>query len=149
MAFRFSLQSVLRIRETLERVELQKLQALIAQANAARAEIEALARDRENSWRALQQAAVGGVSGVELQVETQREQARAVRRQELARKLTAAEQAERQQLARYRQARQQREILSTLRENQLAAYNLEESRRQQQVLDELFLLRHNPARSTE
>ena len=35
----------------------------------------------------------------------------------------------------------QREILTSLRERQLAQYNLEESRRAQQRVDELFLIR--------
>ena len=48
---------------------------------------------------------------------------------------------------RYTEARQQREILSNLRERQLNVYNLILARREQQQLDELFLIRRGSSKN--
>ena len=55
------------------------------------------------------------------------------------------ERAQQAQQARYLHARLQRETLSHLRDQQLAAYDLEQSRKAQRQIDELFLMRR-PAR---
>jgi flagellar biosynthesis chaperone FliJ len=68
--------------------------------------------------------------------------ARATRekRQELQLRMVAAEHERLIQLSVYLQARQKREILSRLREQQKSEYELEVSRREQQSADETFLL---------
>ena len=62
-------------------------------------------------------------------------------RSELLKKLSELEQKRKEQQARYVQARMQREILSNLYKRQLAEYQLDQSRREQQRIDELFLIR--------
>ena len=62
---------------------------------------------------------------------------RSARLQELAK----AERLRREQLERYQDARQKTEILLALRSHQQEAYNLEFLRREQQLIDEAFLVR--------
>ncbi|HLI61846.1 MAG TPA: hypothetical protein VKV05_00505, partial [Terriglobales bacterium] len=52
-----------------------------------------------------------------------------------------------EQAARYRQARQQREVLASLRERQWCDYRLRQRRREQAALDELHLLRRSWTRA--
>ena len=142
MAFAFPCKGLLRVRELQERSELQGLQALAAQVAAARAEIAAL--------EAAQPNRSGAASG------------RTHRPESPARNCTSARRARRPPgnaaacctpscrnwNARSRRSRpatctpaRQRETLSHLREQQLAAYDLEQSRRTQRQIDELFLMR--------
>jgi len=143
MPFRFSLSSLLRLRESLEKNELQRLQTIVAQLARVRAEIDSLDAQIE-AWRrqVLEQASVG-ISGAELHIAALGESARLERRAELLAKRNELERARQEQQARYNQARQRREILSNLRERQLSTYLHEQSRREQQQIDELFLIRRS------
>ncbi len=141
MAFRFTLQGLLRVRELQEKAELQGLQALAAKVAAARAEIAALDAHTEQARRTLWGDAAAGVSGAELHFGAAREAACREQRQALRARLQEMERAQQAQQARYLHARQQRETLSHLRDQQLAAYDLEQSRKAQRQIDELFLMR--------
>src|ERR1700748_465337 len=116
MPFTFSLQTLLRLRELNEQAELQTLQSLAAQAGAVRAEIETLTETTEEQKRAMCRDSLEGLSGADLQVQVQREAGSTQRYDPLAAKLKALESARETQQQIYRQARQEREILSTLRE---------------------------------
>jgi flagellar export protein FliJ len=141
MAFVFTLQGVLRVRELQERSELQKLQALAAQLAGVRAEIISLEAEAEHIRRGVWQEASAGISGAELHFSAARESASLERRRLLQTKLQELERAQQVQMQRYLQARQKKETIAHLREEQLAAYELEQSRRTQRQLDELFLVR--------
>ena len=141
MAFHFTLKGLLRLRLSLERAELQKLQALAAAVAAARAEIESLEKEMEARRLAFAAVLAGGLTAAEWHFEIAREASLLALRAELLKKLADLEEKRKQQQARYMQALRQREILSNLRERQLDAYELEESRREQQRVDELFLIR--------
>jgi flagellar biosynthesis chaperone FliJ len=60
---------------------------------------------------------------------------------EVLKRLSELEQKRREQQERYIQARMQREILTNLYKRKLAEYELDQSRRAQQRVDELFLIR--------
>lgn len=142
MSFHFTLNGVLRLRESLERLELQRLQAISSAVALARAEIETL----ENEMAAVQRrildaVAAAGVTGAEFHFELAREEGRIALRSELLKKLADLEEKQKEQQGRYFQARMQRKIVSNLYERQLAQYKLEQSRREQQRIDELFLIR--------
>jgi flagellar export protein FliJ len=141
MAFLFTLQGLLHVRELQERAELQTLQTLAAQLAAVRAEIAALDAGEEQARRAVWAEASAGISGAELHFSAARESASLERRLTLRAKMQERECAQKAQMARYLQARQQRDILSHLRDQQLAAYELEQSRKTQRQIDELFLIR--------
>ena len=141
MAFVFPLQGVLRVRELQERSELQKLQALAAQLARVRAEIVSLEAEAEQIRRGVWQEASAGIYGAELHFSAARESASLERRRLLQTKLQELERAQQAQMQRYLQARQKKETIAHLREEQLAAWELEQSRRTQRQLDELFLVR--------
>ncbi len=141
MAFVFPLQGVLRVRELQERSELQKLQALAVQLAGVRAEMVSLDAEAEQIRRGVWQDASAGISGAELHFSAARESASLERRRLLQTKLQELERAQQAQMQRYLQARQKKETIAHLREEQLAAYELEQSRRTQRQLDELFLVR--------
>jgi flagellar export protein FliJ len=146
MAFVFALRALLRVREIHEAAELQVLQTLVAQTSAARAEIEAFDAATAELRRHMCPDSAVGLTGAELHFQIHAQFARERRRKELGIKLQELEKSLAAQQTRFLDARQQREVLSTLRDQQLAAFELEQSRRAQQRLDELFLMRRIPAR---
>lgn len=143
MAFHFQLSTLLRLRESLERQELQRLQTLVAELAQVRAEIDSIDLEVENSRREIVQQASAGISGAELHAAALSEFARLELRARLVVKLEEIEKARKEQQSRYNHARQRREILSNLRERQLSAYQHEQARRDQRQTDELFLIRRS------
>jgi flagellar export protein FliJ len=141
MAFLFTLQGLLRVRELQEKAELQGLQALAARVAAARAEIAALDAETEEVRRGVWQDASSGISGAELHFSAACESIALERRRSLQAKLQELERAQQAQLHRYLQARQKTETLAHLREQQMEVYELDQARQTQRQIDELFLLR--------
>lgn len=147
MPFRFTLEPLLRLRKSRERAELRRLQEAALLVVRARTQIEQLdaevAEMREESRKAL----LEGCSGAELNFETLLLETCAKRRAWLVQELSRLERLRREQQARYSLARQQREILSNLREHQYSLYRTELSRREQQQSDDLFLTRQTRSRN--
>lgn len=142
MAFRFTLDGVLRLRESLERAELQKLQRIAGLIVRTRAEIQSVEASSHAARVQTSEAIVArGLTGAELQLETARQAALNAVSVELLAQLAVLEQKRREQQARYVQTRTRREVLSNLYKRQLAEYELEESRRAQRQIDEIFVLR--------
>lgn len=74
MSFHFTLKGVLRLRESLERSELQQLQLIVSEVALTRAEIEALEKQMAAAQhRMLDAVAAAGVTGAELHFELLRE----------------------------------------------------------------------------
>jgi len=152
MPFRFPLHAVLRMRESLEKAELQKLRICAAEVTGVRAEIESLNAEITSAQRALSEQTVEGISGAELQWGTVTDELRKEKLTRLQAKLNDLELARRKQQQKYGEARRQREILSNLRDREYSAYQLEMSKREQQQIDELFLIRGSvgrPSRSLD
>ncbi len=142
MSFHFALGGLLRLRESLERAELQRLQSVTAAVILARSEIESLEMEVTTAQRhTLDTVVTTGMTGAELHFEAMREAAWNVLRAELLKRLTDLERRRKDQQARYMQTRMQREIISNLYGRQRADYDLDQSRREQQRIDELFLIR--------
>jgi flagellar export protein FliJ len=141
MPFHFSLGALLRVRESQEKAELQRLQFCAAQVVQVRVEIDSLDADTDAARRQLLEQVTAGVSGAELQMAAISETLRQQARTSLLAKLEELERARKKQQLRYTSVRQTREIFSNLRKRYLSAYRLEESRRAQQQIDELFLIR--------
>jgi len=142
MAFRYPLQSLLRLRESLERQEENRLFAFAAEVARLRAQIERL-RDETASARRKELGAIeAGNAGAILQFLAICEEATAAVCCKLQTELDAAERKRLAQLAIYQAARQKREILQGLRERQETSYEIEAAHREQQSLDDSFLLRH-------
>jgi flagellar export protein FliJ len=143
MAFRYSLQPLLRLRLSLERQEEQRLFALAALVARLRADIDQLELNSLAARRAeLQELAEAGIgSGSSIQFAAICREAFAVARKKMVLELQEAERKRLHQLKEYQAVRQKREILEGLRERQEAAYELEFARHEQQAADEIFLIR--------
>lgn len=145
MAFTFPLQTLLRLRLSLEDREWQKLRSLTSEVERARSAIESVATSIAGAHisRTLAEEAH---SAAELQHATACAANLGKIRENMLSKLADLERRREQQREIYRQVRQNREVLESLRDQQLARWTLEESRRQQNAADDLYLLRRAHAR---
>jgi len=144
VAFEFSLNALLRLRQSLEKAELQRLQGTVARCIRVRLRIGSVTQEIKDLRNTMQESAARGVTGAELHFQGLEVAAREKQLGELRKALNEVEQLRQKQLASYRKARQRREIISNLRQRELEAYQLEQARRQQQQADELFLMRWKP-----
>jgi flagellar export protein FliJ len=141
MSFQFTLAAVLVYRESLEHREyvvLEQIQQEITRTEALILQVE--------EWRAgaaKQRAAelAHGVPSFQLQQAYEHELALERYRDLQQGKLRELKGRLQQQLKKYELARQKRRVLDELREHQLEVYNRSQARRQQHLLDELFLAR--------
>ena len=141
MSFEFTLRGPLRLRETQERAALQALQSIAAQVARAQAEISSLDASAEAARREVWDGSAAGMPAAELHFHAVQEAVLRERRRALSDRLHKLEGERQKQHAHYLQIRQQREVLSDLRDRQRAVYDLEQSRRAQREIDELFLMR--------
>jgi flagellar export protein FliJ len=142
MAFHFSLESVLRFRQSLEDRELLRLQALLSQRSALLGEVQRLRKTRSHLRQAISQAMLlQPTPAVEIHFATARLDA-LERQQEVHQgQLDELQETIAEQRSRYQQQRRNREMLEALRETQWRDYQLIERRREQRHMDELHLLR--------
>ena len=141
MPFRFKLEGVLRFRKSVEQSEEAALYRIVRDMVEGERELQELEdaqlRFREQRERRLTQTLPGGhlreIAERELELKTLADGLRSRLRQLETQRL--------QQLVIYQNAHQDREILSELREQQRRADQTEQRRREQKVLDDLFLIR--------
>jgi flagellar export protein FliJ len=141
MAFHYRLESLLRLRRSLERQEELRLHSFAAVVARLRAELRQLDEGRLAQRRSAQQSLTGGGAGSMLQFEVACDAAYFAARESLQKKLEEAEKQRAEQLKIYSEARKKREILAALRGHQQEAYLLDFLRREQQRVDEAFLMR--------
>jgi len=141
MAFRYALQPLLRLRESLERQEEQCLFALAALVSRLRAQIEQLHQNEFEVKRAELREMTTVSLGASLQFSAVREAAFRMVRKKLQMQLEEAERKRLLKLREYQAVRQKREVLQGLRDRQEAAYELGLARHEQQTADEAFLIR--------
>ena len=142
MPFRFSLQAVLRLRESFERRERQRLEVVTREVVKARQQRELAKLDRANALNRLQKTLHQGMSAMEMQFELACDRTRIRRIAAMNDHLAKLEDLRRRQLEVFRKAQQQRKILENLRDRQIAAYRLVQDRRTQQQMDDRFLIMH-------
>ena len=145
MGFTFSLETILRFRLSIEDRECLKLSDLMSQLHQLDARIERIqsAIDQLKSGEML---STSSASAAELQhTAACHENFRNVRKHLLIER-TALELGCKEQRERYRKARQEREILESLRERQLTIWTKQESRRERNAADDLYLLRRSQAK---
>jgi flagellar export protein FliJ len=143
MAFRYSLQSLLRVRQSLEHQEEQRLFAIAAVVARLRAEIDQFRLDNLEARREELRETDGSSSGASLQYAAFCGAAFDKVRKKLELQLEEAERKRLSQLRIYQASRQKSEILQGLRERQEAVYELELARHEQQAADEAFLVRNH------
>lgn len=146
MAFRFSLQPILRLRASVERIEQLRMLLLAAQIARLQEEIASL-EDNLSSERQRRLSSLSeGVPAAELHFEGAREKTRADQIRALRDLLVGFRRKHEEQRLVYQAARQKREILENLRKRRFEEYRRDQLRREQQRLDEAFLLRSGARR---
>lgn len=142
MAFRFSLQSVLRLRRSIENQEEKKLMAIAAAAARVRAELQKL-KDAAVVQAGIQieELNSGAALGAMLRFRAECGVRRRMLQDEWLKRLLELEQQRSEQTNVFLRARQRREILEGLRDHQKAAWKLEITQREQELMDEAYLIR--------
>ena len=141
MAFRFALAALLRYRESIEEREDLLLRNAQQEVTAIRSQIAQIREQRQLLIQSAENALSAGVIASELHSFMLQRQHMEQAIEQLGVKLKDAEKRRDQQREAYQVARQEREVLSIMRDRQLRAYEIEEARRQQSQLDDLFLSR--------
>ena len=142
MAFRFTLDAVLRYRQALEEREQQRLGVLLAKRAALRDELQQVTDARLRLRRAIERTLQQQLTpAVEIHLAQAQEHGIEMQCDALRERLRKLQEGIAEQTARYRQERQKREVLDAMREVQLRNYRMVQQRRQQAALDELYLLR--------
>jgi len=141
MAFRFSLQAVLRLRRSYERRERLRLEIITRRRLHTRQQIDELKSEILEANDRLARTLQAGMPAVELHLEVAQANARAKRQEVLAEQLAKLTQEHRAQQVAYQHAQQQRQIIENLRARLFAIYQQIQARREQQQLDDLFLIR--------
>jgi len=142
MPFRFSLQAVLRWRESFERRERLRLEVVTREWVKAQQQREQAKLDRTYAALEFQKKLRQGINVAEMQFELACDRTRARRIAMWNERIAKLADLRRRQIEVFRKAQQQRKIVEKLRDRQLAAYRLVQDRRAQQQLDERFLMAH-------
>jgi len=141
MAFHFPLETLLRLQVSYEDKERRILEDLGRKLAAARQRIEEIEQERRTAARNLSEHLLHGLTASEMHFATACDSMREEQHRRLSNQLVEIEKEYRRQQAVYLEARQKREILEGLRERQAAEYRRERERREQQAMDDLFLMR--------
>lgn len=140
MAFHFPLHSLLRMWQSRERQERRKLEALAARLAALRVEMHRVEKNSRASRRDFGTWLGAGVAAAELHFAGRCEDNRNAFLKWLRDQLKATSSEHQAQMAVHQAVERQCKIFQNLRQHQLEAFRLEETRREQKRLDEIFLL---------
>jgi flagellar export protein FliJ len=141
MPFHFPLDSVLRLRLGQERMERLKLEAIASELAQAGRQLGFITDRGMDARRRFREQMSHETYGSELHFEeTAEERMEAVRRA-MEIRVAQLEQERLKQVEVYKKSRRRRETLENVREQKLAAYIQTMGRREQQQLDDLFLMR--------
>jgi flagellar protein FliJ len=141
MPFRFPLQALLHLRQSLEHQQELRLRAANQQVARVRYALEQLDGRVRQTQTLFSQNLAGGTTGAELSFLRTTEGLLHAQRQEVEHELSRCQHVRDQQERVFRQARRERETFESLRDEQLRDYEREQARRQQRQLDDLFLMR--------
>jgi len=144
MGFEFSLQGLLRVRESFEKKEKQKLAVAMGELKRLSANLEKVREQMTSAADRLSGLLARGTTGADLHLSCLERILFERRERALAECVSAALREVQDQQIRFREAKQKRKVLDDLREKQLALYLLREGRKEQQRLDDAFLLRRIP-----
>jgi flagellar export protein FliJ len=141
MAFQFSLDAVLRLRQSLQRQQELLLREANQQLTALQVRIDDL--NAQISQHATQEnlKLASTLSAAELQFMQLCRSVLLGQRGGLEKRLATAQALRDSRMTSFRQARQQREVLETLCQTQAQVYGQSEARQNQRQLDDLLLLR--------
>lgn len=141
MAFYFSLQTLLRFRQSLERREEILLQKGNQEVARLRTKIEILDQFVAGQQSLRHAELVRGIFASELQFGRLTDASFETLRRTLCQELGRAEAVRDQQRAAFRKARSDREAVEAIRDRQLQLYKERQERRTQRDFDDLILMR--------
>jgi flagellar export protein FliJ len=141
MAFRFPLQAVFHLRQSLEHQQELRLRAANQQVAKVRQLLEQL-DERIQHMQARESQELGvGTTSAELRFALSCDAALHQQRQEVEREMSRLQNLRDQQQRIFQQARRERETFESLRDHQRREYARDSGRREQRQIDDLFLLR--------
>jgi len=141
MAFRFSLATVLRFRESVERREELALQKIIMEIARVRIEIERLTGEIALAQAAINKSLQKPISAYHLQGLLNAANAIVDRKRALIESLAPLERKRAAQMKAYQAAHRDRQMLSEMATRQRDVYELAQARAQQKFLDDIFASR--------
>ncbi len=143
MPFHFSLRALLRLRQTYEKRERMHLKVLNVAYSRLQQEYQASGEQRMLVFEQLAKQLQEGISGSELQIASTSLQHSANRQHQLTGQMNDLEPQIRKQTDTYLESQRRRKILDSLRQRELRAFELDENRREQQLIDDLFVQRRH------
>ena len=141
MAFHFPLKPILRLRHSLEERERLRLAMIINRINQLSRQGEQLAHERKQGGERIASNLATGMRAGELLLERSRLAAIDQTQKALAEHKAEVEQQRSGQEQALREAQRNRKTLENLRDHKFELYRLEQERRNQQRVDDLFGLR--------
>lgn len=141
MGFKFSLASVLRLRESIEQREELALQKAQYEVERVRQRIDELTAELAMANKEREEALLQSTEAYRLQDMQTGIQVAKEARQTLLETLETVKSVRDRQMKMYQAARSNREMLSDLRVEQRDAWEQEQARMQQKWLDDLFAAR--------
>jgi flagellar export protein FliJ len=145
MAFRFPLATVLTLRESMERREERALQLIQMEMARVQRQIESLDEAVAKAHAAMNQSLQAPTFGCELQWALAKCKAALEEKNALLRTLQELEQQRQKQMQIYQLAHRDHETIIKLFHEQRDAYEIEQSRREQKYLDDVFMARRHRA----
>jgi flagellar FliJ protein len=142
MAFRFSLASVLRFRESVEQQEELALRKLQLEAAGAQRSVEQATMEIAIAQQAREAAMQQPIPAAQLQAMLRSADAALERKKKLLATLHKLEEQRAEQMRRYQAAHRDRQMLSDLADRQQDAHEVRQVKTQQKMVDDLFASRH-------
>jgi flagellar export protein FliJ len=142
MAFRFALASVLGIRESLERREELTLTRIQLEMARVRHEIEKVDAELAEAQRMREECMRQAIPAAQLHGMLHAASTAGERKKNLLESLLGLERQRCEQMQVWQAARRARQVLSDLRAQHLEAWEQEQARTQQKMLDDLFATRN-------
>jgi flagellar export protein FliJ len=139
MGFRFPLEALLRLRVTLTRQEEMRLEAISQKLGAARHQRELLLKRKREYEVKFAADMTAGLPAGEVQFRYTGRRGLAEAEKQIDQTILALERAWQEQQQKFIEARQRQEVMETVRDGQLATYQEDQRRRDQQMVDDLFL----------
>jgi flagellar export protein FliJ len=146
MSFHFPLAAVLRYRESMEQREHLALERLQQEIARVEVRMRQIGEDRSTATQALLADLARGTCAAEVQAAYEYQRALEQQQEGLQTLSQELKKKWRQQLVTYELARRNRETMENLRQKQLDAYSREQAKREQAVIDDLFLMRRRRGR---
>ena len=141
MAFRFALESVLRLRVSYERQEQARLELASQNLYAAREKCDVLKKEQSTLEANFRKMMADGMNTSDLHFYLSSKLGLEVAEAQATRAAEEAWKLWNEQRLKFLRARQDREVIASIRQRQHQEYVVEQNRREQQQIDDLFAMR--------